>query len=529
MNQTCLSSRFIFFLSVVGIVLSGAGFAGTTLNPVPLVNAPLVPSAAVPGGSAFTLTVNGTGFVSASVVNWNGSARATKFVRESQVTASISASDIASATTASVTVTNPAPGGGTSNIAYFSVTVPKSTVPFTTTSMGFGGQGGGQVAIGDFNSDGKLDLISLTYLENTFLVLLGNGDGTFKVNRPPLLLPNAALGLVAADFNGDGKLDLAMSEWSPGGQIEVLLGNGDGTFQAAQSFPSGGPQGSWITTADVNGDGKIDLVVSNEFGDSMSIFLGNGDGTFQPHMDIAGVNEPEGIAIGDFNGDGTLDLAVANLAGSVSILLGNGDGSFIAGTPLTANFPVYIAAADFNNDGKLDLVVSEGSNPADLRVILGNGDGSFQGAKIYALSNDTYRQVIARDINGDGSLDLVVGVECCGVHRNTIGVLPGTGDGTFGAAKYYPVVAGPFYVAAADLNGDGSMDIMGSVPSGERCALCNAPDARYLLTRQSFPRHRGGGFEPDAPEDHPDQRRMGAAAGNRRQHQGRECQRLFSN
>ena len=119
-------------------------------------------------------------------------------------------------------------------------------------------------------------------------------------------MPNPALGLVAADFNGDGKLDLAMSEWSPGGQIEVLLGNGDGTFQAAQSFDSGGLQGSEIAATDLNGDGKMDLIVSNEVGNSISIFLGNGDGTFQPHMDIAGFNEPEGIAVGHPTGMASL-------------------------------------------------------------------------------------------------------------------------------------------------------------------------------------------------------------------------------
>lgn len=457
-------------LVIAGFVFSSVGFAGTTANRVPLVNAPLVPSATVPGGPGFTLTVNGTGFVSGSVVNWNGSPRPTKLVSESQVTASISASDTASATTASITVTNPAPGGGISNVAYFSVTVPKVAVPFTTTPLSFGGQGGGQIAVGDFNGDGKPDVVALSWLSPSFLFLSGNGDGTFQVSRPPLSLPNPALGLVAADFNGDGKLDLAMSEWSPGGQIEVSLGNGDGTFQAAQSFDSGGLQGSEIAATDLNGDGKMDLIVSNEVGNSISIFLGNGDGTFQPHMDIAGFNEPEGIAVGDFNGDGILDLAVVNLAGSsVYILFGKGDGTFTLGTSLTGNLPVFIAIADFNNDGKLDLVVSEGLNEptSDLRVFLGNGDGTFQSGVVYALSDDLYRQVVAADINGDGKLDLLVGVECCGVHSDTIAVLLGNGDGTFGTAKYYPVVAGPFYVAAADLNGDGSMDIIGSVPSGK--------------------------------------------------------------
>lgn len=440
-------------------------------NPIPLINAPLVPCATVPGGPSFTLVVRGTGFVSGAVVDWNGSPRATTFVNESQITADILASDISTATTASITVINPPPGGGTSNVAYFSVTVPKITVPFTTKSTNFGGgeAGGGQIAVGDFNGDGRLDVVTLTRTEilPTFLVLAGNGDGTFQVSRPPLSLPSAAVNVVAADFNGDGKLDLAMSEFSPGGEVEVLLGNGDGTFQAAQSFVAGGPQGNGIVAADFNGDGKIDLAVANDIGNSVSIFLGNGDGTFQPHMDITNINQPEEIAVGDFNGDGKLDLAVIEAASdSTMILLGNGDGTFTPGTPLsTGKFPAYIAAADFNGDGKLDLAVSEGENVTDVRVFLGNGDGTFQNGVVNGSSNDTYQQVNAQDINGDGKIDLVVGIECCGAHENNLAVLFGNGDGTFSAPEYYPQVASPFFVAAADFNGDGSMDLISSTPS----------------------------------------------------------------
>ena len=245
MNRTHALHRCISLL-IVGLALSGLSFAGTTANPVPFVNTPLVPSTAVPGSTGFTLTVNGIGFVSGSVVNWNGSPRTTKFVSQSQLTATILASDVAAATTASVTVTNPAPGGGISNVDYFSVTIPKTAVPFSTTTTSLGGKGGGDVAIGDFNRDGKLDLAIPTFVGPSLVILLGNGDGTFQA-RTVVSLPRAPAFIVAADFNGDGNLDLAMSETNNLGQVEVLLGNGDGTFQAAQTFLTGQGQGSALS------------------------------------------------------------------------------------------------------------------------------------------------------------------------------------------------------------------------------------------------------------------------------------------
>src|SRR5439155_14204937 len=126
-------------------------------NPVPLISQPLVPDAVAPGGAGFTLTVNGTGFVSGSVVNWNGSARATTFVSNSQLTVSILVSDIAIASTASVTVVNPSPGGGTSNVEFFPITLASSSILLSKSDYATAAGPAG-VAVGDFNGDGKLDL-----------------------------------------------------------------------------------------------------------------------------------------------------------------------------------------------------------------------------------------------------------------------------------------------------------------------------------------------------------------------------------
>lgn len=149
-------------------------------NPVPLINQPLVPTATAPGGPAFTLTVNGTGFVSASVINWNGAALTTTFANSSQLTASVPAANILTASTASITVANPPPGGGSSNVMHFDVSAPVSTLTFSNfynVSSGLS-ESATRVVAADFNGDGKLDLAEK--LDFSVTVQLGNGDGSFR-------------------------------------------------------------------------------------------------------------------------------------------------------------------------------------------------------------------------------------------------------------------------------------------------------------------------------------------------------------
>src|SRR5207237_5389881 len=162
------------------------GTLGTTFgqlsNPTPKINQLLQPASSAPGGSAFTLTVTGTGFSPAAVVNWNGTARATTFINSQQLTASITGTDVAAAGTAAVTVSNPAPGGGRSNVVYFPVTSPTSSVSLRRSHWLIGNRPE-SVITGDFNGDGKLDLAASNSGDNTLSVLLGNGDGTFQ---PPV-------------------------------------------------------------------------------------------------------------------------------------------------------------------------------------------------------------------------------------------------------------------------------------------------------------------------------------------------------
>jgi hypothetical protein len=350
---------------------------------------------AAPGGSSFTLTVNGAGFVSASVVNWNGATLSTVYLNGSQLTATVPAANIANAGTPAVTVVNPAPGGGTSNVMSFDVSNPASTLIFSTLDSLYYE---GPFVPADFNGDGKVDLASFS--NAGLCVQLGVGDGSFQapICSPIVYEPSASI--IAADFNGDGKVDLAATDEFGG--VYVSLGNGDGTFGTQTEFTSGpyGSASAGMAAADFNGDGKLDLAIANypngvANASAISILLGNGDGTFQSHVDYA-VGTPSlfSIAVGDVNGDGKLDL-VANGV----ILQGNGDGTFGSPQPLPLTAGNQIIAADINGDGKLDLVEIS-SDAAGVNVLpgvsilLGNGDGTFQSPMTFAQSNPLHRVIL---------------------------------------------------------------------------------------------------------------------------------------
>jgi FG-GAP-like repeat/IPT/TIG domain len=210
------------------------------------------------GGAGLTLTIHGTGFVSTSTANWNGSPRATTFVSDSELTVAIPSSDIANPGTAAITVTNPTPGGGTSNVATFDVTSPVSTLQFATEN--FSAVQNLAFFAADLNGDGKIDLVGGLSLM-ALCVSLGVGDGSFQ---SPVCIPDAPpmTALIAGDFNGDGKLDLAGVNDDG---LYIFLGNGDGTFQAPQNFQLAAvdpPQAVTLTSGDFNGDGKLDLVLA---------------------------------------------------------------------------------------------------------------------------------------------------------------------------------------------------------------------------------------------------------------------------
>jgi hypothetical protein len=331
------------------------------------------------------------------------------------------------------------------------------------------------VAVGDVNGDGIPDLVtanSFTHTTgsyaNSVTVLLGNGDGTFQAarNYPAGLSPSS---VAVGDYNGDGRLDLAVkNNWG----ITILFGQGDGSFAMGPSYAAS-PGADILAVADFNHDGHLDLAVASDPG-AVSLFLGRGDGTFASAPSYPGGDYARAVAVGDFNGDGIPDVAVANddyPAGTVAVFLGNGDGTLrLAGTLQAGPGPVGVAVADFNRDGYQDLLItnyydgngskgSSGPQISGVRVFLGNGDGTFQRALPYTKGLATLAVAVG-DFNGDGFPDLAVAQRGFFLSwGDTVQILLGNGDGTFQAGPSYNGPFAPTSVVVGDFNGDGKPDI----------------------------------------------------------------------
>ncbi len=267
--------------------------------------------------------------------------------------------------------------------------------------------GAGSVAVGDFNHDGKLDLVVTTQsgaFGSALGVLMGNGDGSFQpyVDYPTAYGPYS---VAVADFNGDGNADLATANYAvPGLSVSVLLGNGDGSFQPHVDYGTGGSRS--IVTSDFNADGKPDLASADTFGNTVSIYLGNGDGTFQSPVAYASGSKPDTVAVGDFNRDGKPDLATANEVSTFSILLGNGDGTFQPPVEYPTLYGQSLAVGDFNGDHKDDLAIAHFQYPFTAGVLLGNGEGTFQ-TELEYMAGAYPNAVALADLNADGADDLM--------------------------------------------------------------------------------------------------------------------------
>jgi NPCBM/NEW2 domain/FG-GAP-like repeat len=309
------------------------------------------------------------------------------------------------------------------------------------------------------------------------------------VSLPALVNPHD---VKMADLNGDGRLDLvaAMAGTSA---VSVWLGNGNATFGTRMDFATGLTPKS-VALRDLNGDGRLDLVTPNQSAASVSVLLARATGGFGY---LAAVDYPacfgtHDVDAGDFTSDGIADLIVACWGGNVvSFLRGIGNGTFAPLVNYTVGaVPVSVVARDFNADGRLDAAVAT-YNDSTVSVLIGRGDGTFNPFVPYQVGSGPH-MVRAGDVNGDGRLDLAVANDL----SNTISVLRGLPNGTFAGAVHFPTGAGPEGVAIGDINGDGLADLLSANSAGNYPVCCNpGGDTISLLL------NTGGGFFA-APQTH---------------------------
>ncbi len=323
-------------------------------------------------------------------------------------------------------------------------------------------------------------------------------------------------GIALADVNGDGKLDTIVVSNSEN-SVGVMLGSSGGALGSVAKYDSGGLNPVAVAVGDVNGDGKPDILVTNQCMDaacafsSVAVLLGNGNGTFHAAMPMgAGGLYARSVVLGDVNGDHKTDLLVLNSCvsstncanGTIGVFQGNGNGTFQALAPIVIN-PVsgtsFLAATDLNGDGKLDLLLARectsniGNCTGAVDVLLGQGNGTFTAPVSYSSSSPHVRSLAVADVNGDGKQDVLLAEQLAGRTIGAVAVLLGKGDGTLGAAQLFQVAGGggATYVSAADVNGDGTLDLIALSCNQSQCPT--KPRVFVLLG------HGDGTFQPAAP------------------------------
>jgi uncharacterized repeat protein (TIGR01451 family)/uncharacterized repeat protein (TIGR02543 family) len=273
--------------------------------------------------------------------------------------------------------------------------------------------------------------------------------------------------LALADLNGDGKLDLVVANMNAN-TVSVYKGDGAGGFGNRMDYPVGnGPRA--VALGDLNGDGNPDLVVANADSNTVSVLLGDGAAGFGLKTDFSTGPSPRSIDLGELNGDGKLDLAIANYGSNyASVLAGDGSGGFGLRTDIATSYSaITVALGDLNGDGKLDMAVANwGSNI--VSILLGDGLGGFEW-KTNAAVGPNPISVALGDLNGDGNLDLLA----ANTTTNNISILLGDGTGNFDLKTNVATGAYPYAIALGDLNSDGKLDIV--------VANCNADTVSLFL------------------------------------------------
>ena len=341
------------------------------------------------------------------------------------------------------------------------------------------GNGPYDIVVADFDGDGAKDIAvtnaSQSATGDSVSILLGNGDGTFGAANT-YAVGWGPFTIEGADFDGDGDIDLSIANANDR-NIVVLFGNGDGTFFIHQTHPFIGASWGVIfahTAADFDGDGDTDLAMIMLTPNIVVVLPNDGTGTFSSPQTVDTLpGFPVDLEPGDFDGDGDIDIAVAYGAGlfygdTIRVLRNDGDATFSTRRESAVSGHDLVAPpADFNGDGILDIAMNTSSNPGGfITVALGNGAGRFLAATNYSVNNPT--GITTSDLDLDGDIDLVVTNYS---PYNTVSVMLGAGDGTFANPEPFAVTGGPQSPAAADLNGDSLPDLVTANFTGDSISI----------------------------------------------------------
>jgi hypothetical protein len=349
---------------------------------------------------------------------------------------------------------------------------PEVTSMAATGSSYAAGTAPGSVALADLNVDGKPDIIVANEQSNDVTILLGDGKGGFiQAKGSPFPAGHLPNDIAIGDFNGDGKLDLAFPNHDTK-YVTVLLGDGQGRFKPAPNSPftvQSKPHPHGIAAGDLNGDQYLDLVVESWGINQVEVLFGDGKGGFVTPGSLFAVGKMpyQRVRVGDVNNDGKLDIITTNLEGNnVTVLLGEGKGGFnqAKGSPFPAGVsPWFVAIDDLNRDRKPDLIIAPyagGVNDPShnaVTILLGDGNGGFKIMDGSPFPTGSYPNMLAiGDINGDGIPDIAVS----NTESNNITILLGNNKGTVTPSATITVGRQPKGIAVADLNGDGKADIV---------------------------------------------------------------------
>ena len=324
------------------------------------------------------------------------------------------------------------------------------------------------VAVGDLNGDRKLDIVTANSTRGDLTLLFGDGKGGFTRSKDTSLIVGRTAHLVSiADINNDGKSDLIVTQHDTY-NVTVLLGSGNGKFTLAPGSPfqylkASTAHNHGLAISDVNGDANLDILTSNHGHNTVSVLLGNGKGRFSPApgSPFQVGRGPYPLAVGHLDGDGSIDFVTPNLLGnSVSVMLGNGRAYFgrAKGSPFSvAKRPYYSVIGDINADDEADIITSH-DDITSISILLNDGKGGFAPAPNSPLNvgHRAYKIVII-DINKDGRMDVVMSA-----YPSYVIILLGNGRGGFSQAIGSPFEVGhyPNGIAVDDLNNDGKLDIV---------------------------------------------------------------------